>query len=150
MHSLVIKYMNKITTECYIIVRNRIMVLRRWQHVNSVRLISPLTLLHFSQYCRINIKKLRILLQGPLLRFLTKKQWHNPAPADANFFFTNGRCHLEQSLPFSLTVDAICNIYAVKRMWTALNRVVGVVVVYRTRMLAFTGSKHGNSLFSVI
>ena len=29
----------------------------------------------------------------------------------------------------------------------ALNQVVGVVVVYRTGMLAVTGSKHGKSFF---
>ena len=29
----------------------------------------------------------------------------------ANFPFANGRCHLEQSLPFPTTVDVICNIY---------------------------------------
>ena len=27
----------------------------------------------------------------------------------ANFSFVDGRCHLEQSLPFPTTVDTICN-----------------------------------------
>ena len=42
------------------------------------------------------------------------------------------------------------NIYKVKRMWMALNQVVGIVVVYRTRMLAVTGSNQCNSVFCFI
>ena len=44
-------------------------------------------------------------------------------------------------------MDAICNICIVKRIRTSLNQFVGIVAVYRTRMLAVTGSKHGNSFF---
>ena len=50
------------------------------------------------------------------------------------------RCHFQQQ-----STDAICNICTVKRIWTVLNQVVGVAIVYRTRMLAVTGSKHGDS-----
>ena len=78
------------------------------------------------------------------------QKWRNfkfQADDDADFPFVNGRCHFEQSLPFPTTVDAICNICTVKRIWTSLNQVVGIVAVYRTRMLAVTGSKHGNSFF---
>ena len=38
-------------------------------------------------------------------------------------------------------MDAICNICTVKRIRT------NIVAVYRTRMLAVTGWKHGNSFF---
>ena len=52
-------------------------------------------------------------------------------------------------MPFPTAVGAICNIYTVKRMRTALNQVVGVVVVYRTRVLAVTGQLTGSlKLFS--
>ena len=37
--------------------------------------------------------------------------------------------------------------YTIKRMWTTLNEVVGVVAVYRTSMLSVMGSEHGHSFF---
>ena len=55
---------------------------------------------------------------------------------------SGSRCHLEQSLPFPTTVDAICNIYV-----NGTAQVAGVVIVYRTRMLAVKGSKYSNSFF---
>ena len=35
-------------------------------------------------------------------------------------------------------------------LWDEMNQIVGVVVVYRTRMLAVTGSKHGNSYLELV
>ena len=37
--------------------------------------------------------------------------------------------------------------YTIKRMWTTLNEVVGVMEVYRTSMLSVMGSEHGHSFF---
>ena len=64
--------------------------------------------------------------------------------AGAKFPFLN----LYQPLLFPTTVDAICNMHTVKRIRTTPNRVVGLVVVYRTGMLAVAGSKYGNSFIN--
>ena len=56
---------------------------------------------------------------------------------------------LKRSTPFSITVDIIGNIFTVKNM-NALNRVVGVVVVYRAEMLVGMGLKDCNFFSAVL